>query len=434
VSEARLPAASVVIPTHNRRDSLDLLLTALERQTVAADLFETIVVADGCVDDTIAFVRSRTTPYRLRLVELPGLGAASARNRGAAAAQGAVLVFVDDDIEPVPELVEAYLDEHRSEPGRLLIGCSLPVVEVKTFYEKELRRWWQDHILAMQHVSHRFGYRDMHAGNFSIAARTFAEVGGFDEAFPGCGGEDYELGVRLLEHGVQFGYCRSAEGRHHDDTDLDRSLRRAFQEGRADVLIAERHPRLVPELQNRIIGARRAPRFGNVRAWLRRRWVGALDWGNLHGRALRSYGRLRAYSYERGAAFQLAGGGSRIYGASVGGDTLLDLDLREGLHAAMRTLDEARPAGARIRHGNVEIAVLDAEPGLEPVRGRHLAGALIGSAKLLNALVVNVIETGGERPSWARRDRGEGAARTLLLDGPPTNVERSLRAGAGSGA
>src|SRR5262249_30297641 len=152
------------IPTHNRRGSLDRLLTALERQTVPPDQFEVIVVADGCVDDTAAFVRSRGTPYPLRLLELAGLGAASARNRGAAGAQGAVLVFLDDDIEPEPDLLEAYLEEHRSEPGRLLIGCSQPVVVVRTFYEKELRRWWQDHILAMQHVSHRFGYRDMHAG------------------------------------------------------------------------------------------------------------------------------------------------------------------------------------------------------------------------------------------------------------------------------
>ncbi|MGL4608676.1 MAG: glycosyltransferase, partial [Trueperaceae bacterium] len=63
---------SVIVPTHNRKALLEKKLKALEQQTP----LETIVVADGCTDDTLEFLRAYKPNYTLHILETPGKGAA----------------------------------------------------------------------------------------------------------------------------------------------------------------------------------------------------------------------------------------------------------------------------------------------------------------------------------------------------------------------
>jgi|SRR5579884_234436 len=388
------PQLAVVIPTHNREQSLRRLLDALAAQTAPADAFEVVVVADGCVDGTAAMVEGYECPYELTLVQTPGGSAAAARNRGGRWARAPLLAFLDDDIEPAPTLVEAFLAEHEREPGRLLLGRSEPAIEPLSFFEVELRRWWRNHITAMARPDHRFDYRDMHAGNFSIARDTFWTAGGFDEAFPGCGGEDYELGARLLAAGIQFAFVWSAVGAHFDDTDLRRSFGRAFQEGRADVLIAERHPHLRPTMPV-ARGPRRRPHLlpARLRDCIDRLAIRLLAWGGLRGRALARYGRARRRWYLRGVRFQEeAGGGAHPLSPSPAPRAdVLELDLAAGLPAARRQLDDVRPRAARLHYRRHEVGAIPPQPGAEPLRGVHLAPALAHEPRYLAALAADAV-------------------------------------------
>lgn len=75
------PRLSVVMPTHNHSAVLRHTLEALAAPSAPSDAFEVVVVADGCVDDTAAVVRSLAMPYALTLLEQPGSGAATAQPR-----------------------------------------------------------------------------------------------------------------------------------------------------------------------------------------------------------------------------------------------------------------------------------------------------------------------------------------------------------------
>jgi glycosyltransferase involved in cell wall biosynthesis len=403
---ARLQA-TVVIPTHNRRESLQRLLHALAAQSVHAETFEAIVVADGCSDDTADAVRSSGAPFALSVIELPHLGAAAARNRGAAVARGDVLVFLDDDLDPVAMLLEEHLQMHQRHPGALVLGCSQPVAASRTLLDAERCRWWQDHILELRRLDHRFTYRDLHSGNFSISAELFRAVGGFCEDLP-CR-EDYELGARLLARGVEFVFCEGGFGYHHDGTDLARSVRRAFLEGRADVLIAHRHPGLLnglalaselyPDLARVRRRAFRRLGAGGTWSWLARRRLAVLERCHLRGRTVRLARQLLTYSYFRGVAAELGSIDAlrRLLAAAPpneGPDALLDVDLRTGLAAARRLLDERRPRGARLLFGDFEIAVLPSDDGAESLRGAHLSRALLSSDRLLAALAVETATRG----------------------------------------
>jgi glycosyltransferase involved in cell wall biosynthesis len=415
------PIISVIIPTHNRRDSVCRTLTALSRQTMDAGQFEVIVIADGCVDDTAATLRAQPYPFRLRVIEQPGQGQGKARNTGAEAAAGAILVFLDDDIEPFPGLLSAYDECHRAQADRLVLGPAYPVLrEEKSMFSHGLRNWWNDHIRAITRPAHRFTYRDMHSGNFSISAALFARANGFDPEFFGRSGEDYEFGMRLLALGVPFTVAPGASAYHHDATDLARSLVRVRMEGRADVLIGVRHPELRAASP---LSSFRSPRSGWIRT-LRNLAFSAPLAGDLVARVLqvalepleifrartswrKVHGAIRAYWYCRGAAEELVtSSGSTpldrfLDEVPPGPLSLEPLELEDSLTESIGALDQRRPRGVEVRLSGIHLGMIPDIPGAEPVRGAHLSDFLEGDAayRALMALSIKQIRHGGTRRS-----------------------------------
>ena len=88
------PFFSIVIPTYNRADLIDLTLDSVLAQTFAE--FEILVVDDGSTDHTAAVVRAYTDS---RLHYLPKVNEerGAARNYGLARAQGEYVLFLDSD-------------------------------------------------------------------------------------------------------------------------------------------------------------------------------------------------------------------------------------------------------------------------------------------------------------------------------------------------
>jgi glycosyltransferase involved in cell wall biosynthesis len=394
VSAPRL--VSVIIPTHNRSATLRRTLDALAVQTHPLNEIQVIVVADGCVDDTVPMLRRYAAPIALRVIEQPGRGAATARNRAATEADGKILIFLDDDIVPVPTFIEAHVRMHQCGEARVVSGYSVPMPQDPVdFYGIEARKWWEGAFQAMREPGHRYTYRDVFSGNLSIGRELWSQVGGFDSAYRDCGGEDYELGVRLLKVGATLAFAAGARGDHGDLRDLDRSFQRSRQDGRADVLLAQRHPELRPALmlsrletspssRYRLVRtlAFRSPSVGDSLAAGLRRVLDALERARLRHHWQRISGVVRAYWYWRGVAEQvgdqqefirLLQGGPAV--ADLGGE--IELDLRGGLPAAERRLDEVRPMGARLSFGRQPVGRIPPEPGAEPLRGAHLRPFLV---------------------------------------------------------
>jgi glycosyltransferase involved in cell wall biosynthesis len=85
------PMISVIIPAHNEEAYLRKTLDAVNRQIYRP--YEIIVVANGCSDRTPAIARGRC--HNLLMVREKGLS--RARNLGAYAARGELLIFLDAD-------------------------------------------------------------------------------------------------------------------------------------------------------------------------------------------------------------------------------------------------------------------------------------------------------------------------------------------------
>ena len=111
------PSLSIIVPTNQRRELVSEAVLALGEIHYAGQM-EIIVVVDGSTDGTAAALRQVRCSRSLRVIEQQNLGAAAARNRGAAAATGDILLFLDDDMIADPGLAEEHVRLHRQGAGR----------------------------------------------------------------------------------------------------------------------------------------------------------------------------------------------------------------------------------------------------------------------------------------------------------------------------
>ncbi len=92
---------SIILPAHNEEDYIEATIKSIEEQDFKD--YELIVVLDGCTDKTIEKVK-RSADKIIILKERKGPGIA--KNEGAKAAKGEILVFLDSDTKITNNLLK----------------------------------------------------------------------------------------------------------------------------------------------------------------------------------------------------------------------------------------------------------------------------------------------------------------------------------------
>jgi glycosyltransferase involved in cell wall biosynthesis len=242
------PEISLVIPSYNRADSVLRLLQGLAGQTANPESFEVVLVLDGCTDDSAEAVRSVELPFALRVVEQTGQGRARARNHGILKARGRLILFLDDDMDCDPALVDVHLAAHREHPGDVVLGYYPMLPAEKSTPERErLRLWWDEQFAKRSAPGHASTYHDFLTGNVSLSRELLLRVNGFEGTMPRIATcEDWELGFRLLKAGAKFRDCREAWCVHRTAT--KHIVYRAREEGAGQAVMAKKHPELFFDL------------------------------------------------------------------------------------------------------------------------------------------------------------------------------------------
>lgn len=373
------PGCSVVIPSYNRRDTLEMVLQGLERQTIPKTAFEIIVVLDGSADDSATMLTEWQSSGRLpnlRWHWQPNSGQATARNTGVHLAQAPVIVFLDDDVAPEPELLAAHLGRHEQCSSVAVLG-DFPVAREgpPSLCHLGVWAWWEDLIYQRALPGHRPTYHDFCTGNVSLRREDFDRVGGFDTRFRGYGGEDYELGYRLLRAGVRFVIDPRARAWHHHHASVAGILRATRQEAHGDILIGRKHPELRAGLRLMEIPAGRygllvrlalqAPVVGDRFMSLVQRVLPILERTQMRRRWLSWFGHLRGYAYWRGVRDVLGSWDALLaYRAQAAPIRQAKLDIRDGLPAELPPLLIEGPSLLTITWGERYLGEL------------HLPGAL----------------------------------------------------------
>ena len=249
--------ASIVIPSHNRRHALELVLVSLKWQRHPAARYEVILVDDGSTDGTREWLHALELPANVTLVLRPNGGRGPARNTGLARARGRIVIFCDADAIPDPAFVSDHVVAHAGANDRVVCGNMKESVtswspDMRSIYLNELecvagqhadirrcieaaRRGERVELLSSAEIerdfdavhrvvlgSSRHSFANIRATygptltsfevpwtlfitqNVSVSRALLDRVGGFDESFVGWGYEDTELGYRLYQAGAEF--------------------------------------------------------------------------------------------------------------------------------------------------------------------------------------------------------------------------------------
>src|SRR5581483_11779443 len=244
------PQVSVIVPTYQRRESVQRALTALCRQTLPPEAFEVIVVIDGSEDGTREQLAAFHAPYHLQTHWQPNQGRATACNTGIRLAQGELLILLDDDMEPVSEFIEGHVGAHQNRTRLGVMGAvpinldasSPPVVQY-------IGAKFNQHLEKLNQPGYQLQLRDFYTGNFSISRAVMNEVGGFDEGFKIYGNEDLELAWRLRQAGVSLVYDPAACAYQHYTKDFRALAQDNLAKGKTAVLLASKHQSTFYELK-----------------------------------------------------------------------------------------------------------------------------------------------------------------------------------------
>ncbi|MEW5717977.1 MAG: sugar transferase [Chloroflexota bacterium] len=226
--------ASVIIPAYNADATIAACLNALARQTLARAQYEIIVVDDGATDATRALAEKHPGA---RVLAMAHRGAAAARNLGARAARGAILVFTDADCAPTENWIEA-MCAPLADPN---------VVGAKGIYRTRQRELvarfvqleYEEKYARMSRAS-AIDFIDTYSATYR--RDLFLANAGFDESFPAASVEDQEFSFRLAKQGHRLVFAPQAIVYHRHVTTLDAYVRRKFRIGYWKVRVHARHP------------------------------------------------------------------------------------------------------------------------------------------------------------------------------------------------
>ncbi|MDD4899083.1 MAG: glycosyltransferase [Candidatus Omnitrophica bacterium] len=252
---------SVVIPTFNRASDLKRCLDALRMQTFLD--FETIIVDNGCTDGTAELLKH----YSVRVVKDVTRNVTHLFNAGWKSAKAGIVVFTNDDAQPIPTWLEEINLAFEKFPDAAAVGGPT-VLPKESMNNQEMIRldaqakksWWLKPFAAV-YESLVLGGKFREIGvlcdsgaysvggslieamelpapiyvdllsitNAAIKLNVLKELNGLDENFKFTHG-DGDLFVRMRKKGLKLIFTPQALVWHHVNPGGD--TRAAFWRGR----------------------------------------------------------------------------------------------------------------------------------------------------------------------------------------------------------
>jgi glycosyltransferase involved in cell wall biosynthesis len=231
---------SFVIPVRNDAARLQRCLASIVRNDYPRELIELIVVDNESTDGSGRVARD----FGAIVLRAGGDAVAALRNKGARAALGSIIAFVDADHEIDRNWVETAVDV-LADPGVAATGAA--------YLTQPCANWVQQHYDGLRtRTTRREHVSWLGSGNFAVKRAAFERVGGFDASLTAC--EDVDLCNRLQLAGFRIVADPELRSVHYGDP---RTLKALFfgelWRGRDNLRVTFAGPRTFKNLRSAIV-------------------------------------------------------------------------------------------------------------------------------------------------------------------------------------
>lgn len=189
---------TIVIPVYNRAHTLPRLFASLKAQTYRP--IEVIFVDNCSADNSYDVCRSianenQESDFKIHLLSESTPGAAAARNRGLRQAKGDFISFFDSDDEMSADFIASLLTEWQQRPDAdFVVARSRMILENGIEVERSGLEYLSLHSQILSGALSTQSF---------VAKTTFMKrIGGWNAQLRFW--DDYELGIRMLQHSESF--------------------------------------------------------------------------------------------------------------------------------------------------------------------------------------------------------------------------------------
>ena len=196
------PWLSVVIPARNSARTLGRCLEALAPQLDGGE----VIVVDDASDDDSSRVAAAGGARVIRAAE--NVGAARARNLGAAEARGDCLLFLDADVYLLPGALAALRDAFAS-GADAVVGHYTDRSPAPGFFSQ-----YQNYYTFFNHDRQQGDINWFWTAIGGVKRAVYESLGGFSEHFRGASAEDIQFGYELARAGRRTRLVKEVRGAH----------------------------------------------------------------------------------------------------------------------------------------------------------------------------------------------------------------------------
>lgn len=192
------PSVTLVVPAHNEAEVLNAKLANIFQIDYPADRLEIIVASDGSTDETVAIARQNVST-RLKILDLPRGGKATALNAAVAEATGDIVCLCDANVMFRPDAITR-LVERFGEPGVGAVTGDVRLASYESdfgagetiFYEMERQ---------IQRGESRFGsVMGVDGGMYVVRRELFQPIA------PDTILDDFTLSIGIIRQGFRIAY------------------------------------------------------------------------------------------------------------------------------------------------------------------------------------------------------------------------------------
>jgi len=229
---ARAPRVSVVVCAYNAERTMDACLASLE--TLNYPDYEVIVVNDGSKDRTLEIAQKYSY---CRIIDQENKGLSVARNVGAEAATGEIVVYTDSDCIADPDWLTYLVAKMESAGLAACGGPNFPPPEDSLVPAVvAVSPGGPTHVLVSDDVAEHI------AGcNMAFRRDVLLKLGGFDPVYRAAG-DDVDICWRFQDAGYTIGFSPSAMVWHWRRNTVKAYIDQQKGYGKAEALVYSKHP------------------------------------------------------------------------------------------------------------------------------------------------------------------------------------------------